>query len=209
VVRPRFVKLPAEQQQVILGAALEEFAAHGFHDASLNRVIKAAGSSKGSMYYYFDGKEDLYAYVVRTALERMLARCGPFPVPSAEDVDAFWSTLAGHYLRLMSALSADLQLAALVRGWVAVPGNAALQQAQLELGRAVLPWVEQATAAGRRIGAVRTDVPSGLLVAVVLGMGQAMDTWLLTEQPEADDLPRMVEALVAMIRGAVQPPAPR
>jgi len=30
------------------------------HDASLNRVIDAAGISKGSMYYFFDGKEDLY-----------------------------------------------------------------------------------------------------------------------------------------------------
>lgn len=30
----------------ILGAALDEFAAHGFHDASLNRVIDAAGISR-------------------------------------------------------------------------------------------------------------------------------------------------------------------
>jgi AcrR family transcriptional regulator len=55
MVRSRFARLPPEQQQVILRAALEEFAARGFHDASLNRVIEAAGISKGSMYYYFDG----------------------------------------------------------------------------------------------------------------------------------------------------------
>ena len=35
------------QQQAILRAALEEFAAHGFHDASLNRVIEAAGHLQG------------------------------------------------------------------------------------------------------------------------------------------------------------------
>ena len=79
MVRPRFAKLAPEQQQAILRAALEEFAAHGFHDASLNRVIEAAGISKGSMYYYFDGKEDLYAYVTRTELERLFAGLGPLP----------------------------------------------------------------------------------------------------------------------------------
>ena len=63
--RPRFHKLPPAQQQAILGAALDEFATRGFSAASLNRIIEAAGISKGSMYYYFDGKEDLYAHVAR------------------------------------------------------------------------------------------------------------------------------------------------
>ena len=54
-------------------AALDEFAAHGFHDASLNRIIEAAGISKGSMYYYFDGKEDLFAHVTRIEFEHLFA----------------------------------------------------------------------------------------------------------------------------------------
>jgi len=35
------------------------------------------------------------------------------------------------------------------------------------------------------------DLLSGL-VAVVLGIGQAMDTWLMTQQPDQDDLPRLI-----------------
>ena len=84
MVRPRFAKLAPEQQQAILQAALNEFAAHGFHDVSLNRVIEAAGISKGSMYYYFDGKEDLYGYVTQIGLERLFSGLGPFPVPSVD-----------------------------------------------------------------------------------------------------------------------------
>ena len=77
MVRPRFAKLAPAQQQAILGAALDEFAAHGFHDASLNRIIDAAGISKGSMYYYFDGKEDLFAHVTRVEFEQLFAALGP------------------------------------------------------------------------------------------------------------------------------------
>ena len=206
MVRRRFAKLPAAQQQAILRAALEEFAAHGFHDASLNRVIDAAGISKGSMYYYFDGKEDLYAHVTRVELERMFACVGPFPIPTETDPDAFWSTLEGYYLRLMTALAASPQLAALIRGWLAASNNA-LQQAQQELEQATLPWIQEALAAGQRAELCAIDLPSGLLIAVVVGMGQAMDTWLVTRQPDAEDLPRLMGALVGMIRGAFEPRA--
>ena len=205
MVRPRFAKLPPAQQQAILSAALEEFAAHGFHDASLNRVIDSAGISKGSMYYYFDGKEDLYAHVARVELERMFARLGPFDIPAVINPDAFWSSLENYYLQLMSALEAAPQLSALIRGWIASSATPAMQQIQHELETAVIPWMERVLADGQRIGAVRTDLPSGLLIAIAAGMGQAMDTWLLTQPSEDADLPRLIGALVGMIRRALEP----
>jgi AcrR family transcriptional regulator len=205
MVRPRFAKLPREQQQAILRAARDEFAARGFHDASLNRVIEAAAISKGSMYYYFDGKEDLYAYLAQTELEQLFARLGPRPVPSEADANMFWSTLADYYLRLMTALDASPQLAALIRGWIAASGNPAVQRAQQEMEQAVLPWMQHVLAAGQRAGAVRTDLPSSLLIAVAFGMGQAMDIWLVTQQPDQHDLPRLIDALIDMVRGAVEP----
>jgi AcrR family transcriptional regulator len=133
---PSFSK---SQQEAILRAALDEFAAHGFHDASLNRVIDAAGSPKGSMYYYFDGKEDLYIHVTRVELERLFAGVGPFPIPTETDPDTFWSTLEGYYLRLRTTLAALPTLAALIRGWLAA-SNSALEQAKQELEQATLPW---------------------------------------------------------------------
>ncbi len=186
-------------------AALDEFAAHGFHDASLNRVIEAAGISKGSMYYYFDGKEDLYTHVTQTELERLFAERGPFPVPDGGDADTFWSTLQDYYLRLMTALAASPQVAALVRGWTAASRSPALQQAQQDMEQAVLPWLEQTLTTGQRVGAVRSDLPSGLLISIVVGMGQAMDIWLMTRQPDQDELPWLISNLVDMIRGAVNP----
>lgn len=205
MVRPRFAKLPPAQQQAILSAALDEFAAHGFHDASLNRVIEAAGISKGSMYYYFDGKEDLYAHVARTELERVFARVGPFDLPAADDPDTFWSALADYYLHLMSALESAPRLASLIRGWIAASSTPAMQQIQQEMETSIIPWMERVLGAGQRIGAVRTDLPSGLLIAVAAGMGQAMDTWLLTQSSEAADLPRLINALIGMIRRALEP----
>jgi AcrR family transcriptional regulator len=204
MVRPRFAKLPSAQQRAILSAALNEFATHGFHDASLNRVIHAADISKGSMYYYFDSKEDLYIHVTRVELERLFDTVGPFSIPIETEPDTFWSTLEDYYLRLMIALTDSPQLAALIRGWLAA-STSALQQAQQELEQSAMPWLESALAAGQQVGAVRADLPSGLLIAVVVGMGQAMDTWLVTQQADVEALPRLVRALVGMMRRAIEP----
>jgi AcrR family transcriptional regulator len=206
MARPRFHKLAAPQQQLILDAALREFAAHGFADASLNRIIEAAGISKGSMYYYFDGKEDLYAHVIRDQLERLVEREGPFPAPSASDPDEFWDLLAEQYLRLMRALMASPEAAALLRGWLGGGATPSLSGVQREAEQEVMPWVMQTLAAGQQIGAIRTDLPAELLIAVVMGMGQAVDIWLINSTVTGEvDLEAAVHTLLGMMRRALAP----
>lgn len=205
MVRPRFTKLPEHQQQAIVQAALDEFAAHGFHEASLNRVIDAAGISKGSLYYYFDGKEDLFAYVAQVGLGGLIGEVGPLPDLGAGDADEFWSTLEDYYLRLVRALVASPQLAALLRSWSAASKSPAFQKATGDMEQASLPWIAQALAVGQRVGAVRHDVPDTLLMAAVLGMGEAMDFWLMAQPPDDDALPGVIATLVGMIRRAVSP----
>jgi len=205
MVRPRFAKLPASQQQSIVQAALGEFAAHGFHDASLNRMIEAAGISKGSLYYYFDGKEDLFAYVAQAGLGGLIAEVGPLPDLGAGDADAFWSVLESYYLKLARALLASPQLAALLRGWSAASKNPEFQRATGELEEASVPWIAQAIATGRRVGAVRDDVPDSLLMAAVMGMGEAMDLWLMSQALDDDALPGAIASIVGMLRRAAAP----
>src|SRR5574341_1241952 len=72
MARSRFDKLEPEKREVILAAAAVEFEERGFGAASLNRIIRRARSSKGSLYYYFDDKADLFATVIEQAMERLL-----------------------------------------------------------------------------------------------------------------------------------------
>jgi AcrR family transcriptional regulator len=50
----------AETRRVLLEAAREEFAAHGFDGASVAGVVERAGSSVGSLYHHFGGKAELF-----------------------------------------------------------------------------------------------------------------------------------------------------
>jgi AcrR family transcriptional regulator len=54
--------------QEILGAALAEFAANGYAATRLDDVARRAGISKGTIYLYFDSKEELFREVVRQSV---------------------------------------------------------------------------------------------------------------------------------------------
>lgn len=188
-----------------MGAAFDEFATHGFGASSLNRIIEAARISKGSMYYYFDGKEDLYAHVARRELGDLFAAAGPFPVPAVRESDAFWSTLEDYYRRIIIALASSPKRAALARDWILSSANPALRQAQQDMQAALVPWFESALVSGQRARAIRKDVPLPLLIAVIFGMGQAMDSWLLTQELNPKNVRKLVRTFIGMMRRVVQP----
>lgn len=51
---------PLDELPALYDAALSSFAAHSFRDASLNDILKAADMNKGSFYYRFRDKMELY-----------------------------------------------------------------------------------------------------------------------------------------------------
>ncbi|PKL18747.1 MAG: hypothetical protein CVV49_04625, partial [Spirochaetae bacterium HGW-Spirochaetae-5] len=55
-----FEKIPESKRKLILEAAVIEFSSKGFNAANINVIAKNAGISIGSMYQYFDSKENLF-----------------------------------------------------------------------------------------------------------------------------------------------------
>lgn len=61
-----------EHKQKLLDAALEEFNASGYEQASINRILDKAGMSKGQFYYHFKNKEGLYFALIEVAIQKKL-----------------------------------------------------------------------------------------------------------------------------------------
>jgi AcrR family transcriptional regulator len=83
----------------ILAAALASFAERGFAATRLEDVAARAGISKGTLYLYFKGKEELFEAVVRATLVPNIARlealAATFEGPSARLLERLLLTLAG------------------------------------------------------------------------------------------------------------------
>ncbi|MFV0430128.1 MAG: TetR/AcrR family transcriptional regulator [Arachnia sp.] len=73
-----FLNLPAAKQQAVLAAAMDEFSKRNVEEAKLSNIVRLAGIPRGSLYQYFEGKEDLYVY----AFEKLRADRREFTKPA-------------------------------------------------------------------------------------------------------------------------------
>ena len=90
-----FFNLPDAKRALIEAAALDEFAAWGFDNASINRIVAATGIAKGSFYQYFADKSDLFKHLIARTAEKKLAYVSPvLQDPRAHD---FFTLIAELY----------------------------------------------------------------------------------------------------------------
>jgi len=71
---PRRERRKEERPGEIVEAALDVFAERGFSGARLEDIAQRAGVTKGTIYLYFAGKEELFEAVVRQTLVASIAR---------------------------------------------------------------------------------------------------------------------------------------
>ena len=65
---PRWKRRAEDRPQEICAAALDVFAEKGFAAAKLDEIARRAGVSKGTLYLYFQSKEELFRAVVRNTV---------------------------------------------------------------------------------------------------------------------------------------------
>lgn len=201
MARNRFDNLEPERQEAILAAAAEEFAERGYAGASLNRVIEAAGISKGSLYYYFDDKEDLFATVVEVAVERTLAETGGLSVQDVGEGE-YWERVRDFGLRSLELMYRDDWYVRLAMAFARLRDEPEAQAAV----RPALDWGRRYTASilkrGQEVGAVRSDLPLALLVELTMAVDQAGDRWMMDHREELGEegLRRLVAARIDLMR---------
>lgn len=93
---PRWRRRPTERPQEILKAALTAFAEHGLAGTRVEDIARRAGVSKGTVYLYFSGKEEIFKEAVldkvARTVEGLSAAAAPgTPVERLDHfVDAYW-----------------------------------------------------------------------------------------------------------------------
>lgn len=203
---PRFKKLAPARRNALLKAAVEEFAAHGYDGASINRIIEASGLSKGSTYYYFDGKADLFLTVLLDASQRLLDRMQHYDLSTPDTADGFWSRFEDMLRDMLQLLLDDPEMSALIR--VAATAPVDLHSTDGEAFEQIATVAQRVIVAGRSSGFVRSDLPEDLLVFVTTSTFQGLDAWMLQRwENEADrDLDEMARIGTDMCRRLLTPP---
>jgi AcrR family transcriptional regulator len=73
MAKEAFDKLPPDRRREIERECMREFVEYGYAQASTNRIVQRLGISKGSLFYYFGGKRELYLHLLRNTLDLYIA----------------------------------------------------------------------------------------------------------------------------------------
>jgi len=124
----RWERRPDERPQELLDAAFQVFARHGYRATRLEQVAEAAGVTKGTIYYYFKGKDDLFRQAIelhrqRTGahLDELMARVdGPLPVKLRTGLREAWRGISGPSGALLRLMIGEVSIEApeLFRAWL-------------------------------------------------------------------------------------------
>lgn len=76
-----FLNLPEEKRKAFIEIALDEFANNDYNNASVSKIVAKAGIAKGSVYQYFEDKQDLFLFLLDFANQEMLAHVIQTPPP--------------------------------------------------------------------------------------------------------------------------------
>lgn len=206
--RSRFEHLDEDKQEKILREAGDEFAEKGYEGASLNEIIERAGISKGSLYYYFEDKEDLFSTVLDEVADRIMSVATGFSIDEL-DGENFWSEIR----RLLRDVA---QFASQHRWYVRLgrmiykmrdrqPGSIR----DSELFDVTRRWMERVVDRGREVGVVRTDAPRDYLVEMSMAVGEAGDRWFLKRVDDLDEeaFEREAERFLDVFRRILEPRA--
>jgi AcrR family transcriptional regulator len=93
-----FLNLPEQKRQIIINAAVDEFAGFGFDASSINRIVANSKISKGSFYQYFEDKMDVFKYLLSLLInEKMEFFKAKHPPSSNMDTFGYfrWMVKAG------------------------------------------------------------------------------------------------------------------
>ncbi|GLY51785.1 TetR/AcrR family transcriptional regulator [Lentzea sp. NBRC 102530] len=142
----------ARNREKVLSAARELFAEQGF-DVPLDEIAGRAGVGPGTVYRHFPTKQALFQAVTESRVQAMISSAAPSEDPGA-DLTAFLTKMAGE-----AAAKRDMSDA------IAVPS-----ELRDSLHATLGGLLERAQAAG----AVRPDITTQDLVALMKGMLQSM-----------------------------------
>ncbi|MFH1763968.1 MAG: TetR/AcrR family transcriptional regulator [Gemmatimonadota bacterium] len=201
MARNRFDNLEPGKQEAILRAAGEEFAEKGFEAASINRIIKKSGMSKGSVYYYFEDKADLFTTTLERSFQRLVDEIGWLSL-EVLGPDEFWDAL-------LELTHRSVDWARRNDWWVRLgkayhrqrqePGAGASMGRLFEVGKG---WWKAIIDRGQVLGVIRTDLPQDLLVEIIMGADEGGDRWMTEHWDEfsEEELKRIVDARVDLLR---------
>jgi len=203
--RPRFNKLPEEKRNRILEAAAKEFSAHGYENASLNKILETAEISKGAAYYYFDDKADIYTTTLLHFMKELLDSVA-FDA-GVLTKDNFWSQLAAIYQQQFTHYFERPWVLGMTKTAGLIDMEKLNDGPMAEIWESAQGMMGQLVQRGMELGVIRNDLPESLLQELLMAVDTAHDRWLFEHWAEMTptEIDHAAEFIADTLRRLLEP----
>lgn len=186
----------------LLNVAIDCFAKYGYAATSIDRIAKAAGVTKGALYYHFKDKEELLLQSVQHRLgqfERRVVQEISTIADPAESIRALGRICHEHatksnHRRLIVTLMVE-----------ALDTYPALERVFRDMMRRFRAFVADLIERGKQRGGFRSDVDSPLAAGMFAGAVMGMEIQYY-QDPASFDLRRALEESCEQFIAWLQPP---
>jgi len=186
-----FLNLPEEKRNIIISAAIEEFAEYGLENASTNRIVANSGISKGSFYQYFEDKQDVFMYLL-TVLEGEKLKYFNSIHPPSTNMDTFeyfrWMIKTGMEFNTSHPLLTQA-ISSVMFGEGLYYGNT-FANVRERTAQGLRRMIEQAVTRGE----VDPSVDVDLAVMIMETWSNAISTYVMNEGMKQKDIVKWVRS---------------
>ncbi|WP_084224702.1 TetR/AcrR family transcriptional regulator [Paenibacillus pectinilyticus] len=166
--------------------ALEWFARHGYHNTKVSDVVKSAGVSQGTFYWYFQSKEQLAVELIETGkdkLTKVIEEGYRQHAGSVADMVTSSARLLTHLFEFADQ-NRNLMALLLIKGQGAdQPVREAVSQTWIEFENAFKSNVERAIELGMLPQMINVTLRANILVCLITGV---LSKWLFGPMHDVD-----------------------
>jgi len=185
----------ASRTAQIKEAALNVFAAQGYHATSVTDLVKAAGVARGTFYLYFDSKDSLFLELLDDLVAELRAGIrGVDPSPGKPSVRA---QLPAVVERVLHTVNANRQLTRILFR-EAIGLDAEVDERLGRFNENIHGYVLRALALGRAMGVVRDDIDDDVAATCIVGSIRYVVQQHIVGSDEEPDIPRLAQGIVTV-----------
>lgn len=179
----------------IFAAAQELFAARGFEKATMDDIALKAKVAKGTIFYHYKSKEDLFNHMIRHGIERLMAAIREELAPAGDPVERLRQVVRIQTTAIFNNTGFFRVLLSEV--WGSQERQQALRQALLVYFRLIEEIVAEGVAAG-----VMRPIDPTTLADVVFGMTSTAAVHLILSRTEKP-LERVISELQGVLMAGI------
>jgi TetR/AcrR family transcriptional regulator, fatty acid metabolism regulator protein len=189
------------KKEAILDAAVVEIASHGYHGTTVAMIARRAGVADGTIYLYFENKEQILVSLFDRAMDRFVEQ-GARELARLPDAAARLGRIVELHLELVGS---DRDLAIITQVELRHSLHFLDQLSRAKVG-AYLQAIAAVIAEGQQTGMWRRDLEAPFLAKAVFGVLDEMATdWVLSRRNTR--LAARAEQVSRLLEGALRPPA--